>query len=559
MLAAFVVVSMVTSDVSVSPRDCTDLQAAVVTRDTEGVHRLAGKRLLGFVAPAVDVNERAIRGECGRKTALMLAAETGQLDVAQILISSGAQPYVTSSLPGFNDGLVDARCLALANNMTAMVALLDKHGATPTSCTEAAELYRLLLTDDVESLQHQLSIGPTPLTLEAMLSTLIGTRLNRATDLMIQRAMLQKLDFTRLYEAAILARDLAFVQKLSDGGARVKGDHTLALAIAGGQSAMVGPLVTAGARPADARGAILDAVRRQDRAVIRALLDHNYRGDDITPLLVLAIDHAPDLVPELVRAGVEVEIDDEAGRTPLMAAAKTGKLELVNLLLERGASTRTGDLDCVTAAGYGIRERSLDLAVALQTGESTVPGRAARRQGITCGRGAVTFRVEPTDEVRLKPYSNGAVASTSFPPMLPLRAGKTVFLNPGLHLVELRETTTGRQFRATLKVEPGMNSFSRAEFGLYSPPVVPGREHEALERKRVPLKRCVADQNRREPRQHGEVLFTLLVTHGKVTQVKAEHDRMPTTLYNCVSSLAMSWTFDPEVMPSTPVPMAVKF
>ncbi len=563
MLAAFVVVSMVTPTGLPSPSDCTPLQAAVWRLDAPEVRRLAGRRLLGFVDPQEDLEKMALAGPCKQRTPLMLAAERGELEIARILISSGASINASVLLPEFDESLADARCLAIANNHHRMVGLLDENGAVASPCTEVAELFRLLATDDVESLQRQLSIGPTPLTFEAALRASIGTRVNRTTDLMIEQAMLEKLDFTRLYEAAILERDVAFVKKLSDGGARVMGVHTLALAIAGGQSAMVAPLLTAGAKPTDAKEAILEAVRKGDRAVLRALLDHSYRGDDETPLLLTAIDHLPDLVPELIRAGVQVEIDDEDGRTPLMAAAKLARGDLVELLLERGAFKGTGNLDCKTAAYFALQTIDLGLAAKLQLPDNVVPGRAARMRGITCGTAAVTFEVSPTDEIRLKAPRGGEAR-------LPLSSNAVTYLNAGLQVFELTDLTTNKYSQATLPVENGRNHFTRRDFGL---PAVAGMvdsptnhpddlKHivQEIGNQRPAISRCVVDQNRRAPKLHGTMLLNVHIgVTGKVTVLHLVRDEGPSTLFNCISTLAGRWSFGPRPYPSGPIDYAVKY
>jgi ankyrin repeat protein len=113
---------------------------------------------------------------------------------------------------------------------------------------------------------------------------------------------------------------------------------------------------------ADVDRRLIDAVRAQDAAQVRALLsrrvDVNVRADDgSTPLLWAA--HANDVAvaAALVGAGADANAANEFGMTPLSRACTNGSAEMVELLLKAGANPNTtiatGESPLMTCAAAG--------------------------------------------------------------------------------------------------------------------------------------------------------------------------------------------------------------
>jgi ankyrin repeat protein len=74
--------------------------------------------------------------------------------------------------------------------------------------------------------------------------------------------------------------------------------------------------------------------------------DVNFRYDAFyktTPLMIAIVEEKPQVVPLLIEAGAEVNIEDELGRTALMDAAAKDEPETVSLLLTAGANTDDGN------------------------------------------------------------------------------------------------------------------------------------------------------------------------------------------------------------------------
>lgn len=438
---------------------CTPLQHEVLAGNHEAVQRLTGRRLLGLAKPSTPIEERGLTGSCFRLTALMLAAKIGEQKIAQILINNGASITPTASLPELGDTDFDARCLALANAQGPLIALLDEAGALPGPCTENARLLLAVSSMSRRDVARQLGANPTPQMLEAAMGSVIGRRSTQVLDLLVEAGLQQKLDFERTYDRAIGAGDFEMVNTLSSAGARVKGGYLLSRAIGGRHASMMSSLIAAGARTEslEAQAAILEAVRDRQGPVLRALMSAGYRGDQETPLLLHAVRHFPEIVPAMVQAGVGVEIDDDTGATPLMAAAEREDVALLNLLLERGASVRSADITCATAADVRLRKKpsaqGLEAVRKLvKFDEPIVPGRAARRMGVTCGSARLSITFDPAFEVFLP---TGHV---------PMRPSIEYRLDPGLHELRVRQISDGAERKMTVTLTAGPNSFTEKFF-----------------------------------------------------------------------------------------------
>jgi ankyrin repeat protein len=113
---------------------------------------------------------------------------------------------------------------------------------------------------------------------------------------------------------------------------------------------------------ADVDRRLIDAVRAQDAAQVRALLagrtDVNARADDgSTALLWAAHGNDLTLATTLVRAGANANAANEFGMTPLSRACTNGSSEMVELLLKAGANPNTaistGESPLMTCAASG--------------------------------------------------------------------------------------------------------------------------------------------------------------------------------------------------------------
>jgi uncharacterized protein len=113
---------------------------------------------------------------------------------------------------------------------------------------------------------------------------------------------------------------------------------------------------------ADADRLLIEAVRTQDAAQVRALLsrrvDVNVKADDgSTPLLWAAHWNDVTTAASLVRAGADANAANQFHMTPLSRACTNGSAEMVELLLRGGANPNariaTGESPLMTCAATG--------------------------------------------------------------------------------------------------------------------------------------------------------------------------------------------------------------
>ena len=93
--------------------------------------------------------------------------------------------------------------------------------------------------------------------------------------------------------------------------------------------------------------ALIDAVKADDVATVRALLDKrvdvNAAQADGTTALHWAVERdAPEIVQLLIRAGANVKAANRYGATPLWLASLNGNAATIGMLLEAGADAVRG-------------------------------------------------------------------------------------------------------------------------------------------------------------------------------------------------------------------------
>ena len=119
-------------------------------------------------------------------------------------------------------------------------------------------------------------------------------------------------------------------------------------------------LLCAGAVPAGAQIAIVDAVKAGNSSRVRALIetraDVNATQQDGTTPLHWAVDRdQPEIVQMLIRAGANVKAANRYGATPLWLASVNGNAKTMSMLLEAGADAKAANGDGETALMVAAR------------------------------------------------------------------------------------------------------------------------------------------------------------------------------------------------------------
>lgn len=397
----------------------TALMAASGGGDPEAAHRLPGagrsheaqegagaehlKVVRALLEAGADPNARAnpTGGDNGGRTALMIAAERGQVEIARALLLAGASVHIkdTPSLWGRETGPGGLTALAYAvqGEHAEVVDLLLDAGAFAGARNLDGEspLFATTFNQDLAMAERLLAAGAdakakdrygrsvfdeaarsgnTPLTglladagasaqdpralVEALNMAIFENKLDVAEDLLAREVdvnVRSPSGTTPLFVAAMMGRE-ALVRRLLDLGAdpdagREEGDSTLARAATMGHVAIVRTLLDAGADP-------------------------KTRGEwGRTPVLELVHDYgrnpmaSPGGVPEclrmLIAAGADLDARDDEGCTALAVAAAAGHEDLAAILRAAGASTAgVPEAELRKAADEGDLARVRDLIAA---------------------------------------------------------------------------------------------------------------------------------------------------------------------------------------------------
>jgi uncharacterized protein len=146
-------------------------------------------------------------------------------------------------------------------------------------------------------------------------------------------------------------------------------------------------LVLVSVTAASAQDRLIDAIRTNDVAAVRALVDKrvdvNAVQPDGTSVLHWAVDRdVPELVQLLIRAGANVKATNRYGATPLWLAALNGNATTLNMLLEAGADANAASEEGETVLMVAARTGNVD-AVKVLLSHGADPNRKENWRGQT--------------------------------------------------------------------------------------------------------------------------------------------------------------------------------
>jgi ankyrin repeat protein len=311
-------------------------------------------------------------------TALILAAEFGQKDIAKVLLDAGANPHVC----GMDGG--SALMWAAGNGNREIVRMLLKKNARATGqkSPSQAAMVEAILRNDVESVKESLAKGAdpnavifwqrTPLMISAKLgyAEIARVLLEHGADMNARTKWGER---TALLEAADKGRS-DVVNLLLDHGADIETRGTLNQtplmeAAEEGRVETVNILLDRGA---DLKAINKDEMNALESVLFNALVDAGWSWGEtceesemaLTPELIVsdpdAYERRKDVIKTLIDRGADVNSAGIWGMTLLMEAATSTSPEIVQLLLDKGAGvnlkTEDGRTALMEAASYGIAQ-----------------------------------------------------------------------------------------------------------------------------------------------------------------------------------------------------------
>jgi ankyrin repeat protein len=318
-------------------------------------------KLKGLLTLGQDVD---VRDEAGR-TALMRAAEHGQVEAARTLLAAGSDANATVS---DRDSIwygCNALISAAEGGAAQLAELLIKAGATP-NC-EAAD-------------------GTTPLSIAVeqrsapMVELLLKAGAPLGKDILVSSV------WNSTSEVSLL---------LIEAGANVNARSDL------GQSVLHGV----------AEKGQLEVLR----ALVKSKAKLNVRTNGDTPLLAAILNSHEECAIELIRAGADSSLTGMSRRNALMNASFLGQTEVVRALLEAGANANAKDKSGKTALMLANEKEHREIVELLRAGGSDDSGyqvqeyiRAALNGDVEGVRQLLDAGVDVNAT-----YQNGAKALTS--------------------------------------------------------------------------------------------------------------------------------------------------
>jgi len=245
----------------------------------------------------------------------------GDADLVRVVLKSGANVNQK-----FDDGMTPI-WIAAFNNNREMVQILAAAGANINSKDNEG---RTVLMWAIENNRKELA---QVILANGANVNLLDNRKRTALSIAIEKNNLPMVDLLLRYKAQVNIKD-------------ENGNTPLIVATATGNFPMVQILVNGGAtvNTEDKMGntPLIIAIHKNYNDIVRFLIE---RGADVnkdnrdkrTPVHIAVMRGARDLLDMLLEKGAEIDKPDVSGATPLIYAKRDNRFDIVSLLLQRGA------------------------------------------------------------------------------------------------------------------------------------------------------------------------------------------------------------------------------
>ncbi|MFC1604708.1 ankyrin repeat domain-containing protein [Planctomycetota bacterium] len=294
-----------------------------------------------LIATGANINSLSSDSGSSARTPLHEAAIAGHKDVAEILLSHGAQPYALDNLR-----YTPLHCSAEHGHKDMASLLIDK-GADVNAKTldDLTPLHLACQKGKREVAEFLMKKGADP----------------KATDVF----MMTPLHFT--VEKGFREISQLLIEKGADVDARNKNGKTpLDLAISRNRSEIAKLLIEKGAAVSNIHTAASVGNIEKLRSIVEAGVDVNEIDDGgMTPLLRAVSRKHTKVAEFLVENGADVNTGDKWGYAPLVHALWNTDSDMVKLLLDKGADPNAKD----TSPRYG--HTPLHWAIMMDSKEST--------------------------------------------------------------------------------------------------------------------------------------------------------------------------------------------
>ena len=293
------------------------------------------KTVQQLIAAGADVNEIDATG----MTPLMIAASQGETAIARMLLAAKADVNAASE-----DGTTALMRAASANRVDAVNLLLSS-GADVDAKTNGG-MTALMVA----------AFGGYPNTIKALLAKRADVA---AIDNQHRTALM----------AASASGDAATVDALIAAGADVAavdagGGTALTYAASQGHSAAVAALEKRGAKPTEMELTMAASSCQPDmvRTMLSAGLAVNGAADRTPPLVAAAGENCLEVVRLLLDRGASINATDHDGWTALIKASEAGYFDVAELLVKRGADIELADSSGRRAWTYAALAGHTDIA-----------------------------------------------------------------------------------------------------------------------------------------------------------------------------------------------------